>query len=270
MMIDNLIIDGNNWLHRIHHATYQHGERVADPMRLLERQFDAVVDSLSSQYIAVAFDSETKGWRSELWPAYKGLRTQKTDAIKTWLRDGEQWLRNKANVECFATPGAEADDIIATLVWQIKTSSQARTVIVSCDKDLYQLLAADQVTILRSFKTLRGKLVGLDWLNHERFEKKYVISPPQWPSWRALVGDTSDGMAGVPSVGEQAATELLQRFHGIDEIVDGINTYKTTGITKTKEQAILREHRNGNLEKWVRIHTLVKNVPLPYWSAAIA
>lgn len=277
-MIDLLLIDGNNWLHRIHHATYQHGERVAEPSMLLQKQYQAIRKSLVAKSIVIAFDGEGENWRKALWPQYKSQRPDKAESVRKWLLEGETWLRAISDVECIKVAGAEADDVIATvareaqrrLTTQGGRALATKTVIVSGDKDLFQLLSAEQVTILRSFKTHLGKVVGCDWMNHERFERKYTIAPPQWPHWRAIVGDTSDGMGGVPAVGETAATALLQRYMTVEEIVIAIRKFKMTGIPKSKEQSILKEWDNGNLEKWVRIHTLLRNVPMPASRSAVS
>ena len=97
-------------------------------------------------------------------------------------------------------------------------------------------------------------------MTYADFTDTYGIVPPQWPHFRALVGDKSDNLAGVQGIGEQTACELLRKYATLEDVLDALARFETTGLTRVQERNIRRAHALGDLAKWIRIHTLGKTL----------
>ena len=246
-----LFVDGNNLIHRLYH--------VLPPDRVLGTlifQLETMCRDLNGQSIQVALDRDGPSFRREIFSGYKANRSAKSDELVGLLVSAAGALL-RAGFEVDSVPGFEADDVIAS--WVHATSQNV--VIVSSDKDLYQLLVGGRVAILRGYKTSRGKLTNHDWINSDQFREQYNIAPFQWPDWKALVGDKSDGMPGVAGVGESTASARLAKYGTLEAIVTAIENWGTLPATKSQISKIMSAWTSGELAKARRIHTLVRNVP---------
>lgn len=161
-------------------------------------------------------------------PGYKASRivskkkAEGTPRCNSFLRDQCQRLRKEVlprlgfrNV--FTEPGYEADDMIASAVGQ--TDSEDLCVIVSSDKDFYQLLCEDKVSIWCPHRKLE--------LTEGGFRDKWGIHPTDWARLKAMVGCVSDDIPGIPGVGEVTAAkyirkELKENSSGYKKIMHGI------------------------------------------------
>lgn len=162
-------------------------------------------------------------WRVDLLPGYKAHRVVEEVAAGADVEEvpdplGVQVPLIREVLDAFGiaivgAPEAEADDVIGTLA----TDAGMPVDIVTGDRDLFQLV--DDDLAVRVLYTARG--VG----RHERVDDawvraKYGVGAAQYADFATLRGDTSDGLPGVPGVGEKTAATLLQRFGHIDAIVE--------------------------------------------------
>jgi DNA polymerase-1 len=129
-------------------------------------------------------------------------------------------------------PGFEADDIIATLVAQARDKG-LRVVIVSADKDLLQLVGPDVLM----YDTMRNKVFGA-----EETREKLGVEPGQVRDLLALMGDSSDNVPGVPSVGQKTAAKLLEEYGSFEGIYENLEN-----ITRKALKAKLTEYRDEAL-----------------------
>jgi 5'-3' exonuclease len=132
-------------------------------------------------------------------------------------------------VNCFSVQGYEADDIIAETCRILK---DRRVMMVSSDKDLYQLLDRD-----RHFMWLPAKQ---ETYTEKKFRAETGLHPQQWVKVKALAGCSSDNIPGVKSIGEKTAIEYLR---------DGV-------ITEARRKAFKDAREDGSLSLWRRLVTL--------------
>ncbi|QDV26907.1 5'-3' exonuclease H3TH domain-containing protein [Aureliella helgolandensis] len=250
-----IYVDGSNLIHKLWHVC----ENVTQVVNGMQRQLSAIEREYKPDFLRVALDAPGGTWRHELVPTYKAQRGKKPEGLQTLLNSAEQLLGHWCTA---SVAGHEADDIIATWCHRANLSG-TQAVIVSADKDLYQLLRKDLHVILRSFRTNVGKVTQEDWFNHDAFATRWAMLPVQWPQYRALVGDKSDNMPGVNSIGERYAMTLMGRYLTIEDCVTAIRRFETTGMPQKQERALLAAWDSGEVQRNIRIHTLVKNVPLP-------
>lgn len=171
-------------------------------MRLLEQE--------KPEYLAVAFDTG-KTFRNELFPAYKATRAKMPDDLRPQI-DRIRQLVDAFHLPRLEQEGVEADDILGTIAQQaVKEGFGVK--IITGDRDLLQLVNDRIVVSLSGQKISEAK----DFKASD-VKVKMGVNPDQVVDYKALVGDTSDNIPGVPGIGEKTATSLLAQFHTLDEI----------------------------------------------------
>jgi 5'-3' exonuclease len=182
-----------------------------------------LVGDYQPTHLACCWDNDWRpAWRTELLPSYKAHRVvvvkqtspdveEVPDALETQVPIIEDVLA-AFGIAVVGADGYEADDVIGTLA----TQATMPVDIVTGDRDLFQLV--DDAREVRVLYVARG--VG----KHERVteavvHEKYGIAPQQYADFATLRGDPSDGLPGVPGIGEKTAATLLNRFGDLDALV---------------------------------------------------
>lgn len=199
--------------------------------------------------VAVCCDSP-KSWRKELEPQYKANRPPQDHAAYEQLRLVKETLR-KDGLLLWEGVGFEADDVIATACKEAVRAGHA-VEIVSADKDMAQLVGVCVTWV--SPKT------GMRFHAAE-VRDKFGVSPDKMRDWLALVGDTSDNVAGVPGVGPKGASKLLTDFGSIVRILAAIHEGIAVGTPKIT--AAIDEART-TLMVGMQLVTLREDVPLTF------
>jgi DNA polymerase I len=175
-----------------------------------------VLEEEKPTHILVAFDAGKKTFRHKSYQEYKGGR-QKTPSELSEQFPLIRELLDAFNIPRYELEQYEADDIIGTLSkkaeeeeWEVK--------IFSGDKDLLQLVS-NQVTVA---VTKKG-ITDVDTYNIEALHEKYGLSPDQIIDMKALMGDKSDNIPGVPGIGEKTALKLLHEFGTVDKVLQSID-----------------------------------------------
>ena len=218
-----VIIDGNSLIHRAFYAlpaTMQtrRGEQTNAVFGFLRMLFK-LLEEEKPRYVAVAIDPPGPSFRQQIYSDYKAQRQ------KTPPELGEQMTRTREVLEAMRIPifelaGFEADDVIGTLAGQTG-AERGETVIVSGDADLLQLID-DQVTVLL---TRRG-ISEVDRCDRAYMKERFGLTPEQWIDFKALKGDPSDNIPGVPGVGDKTARRLLAEYGSIEELLDSLHLIK--------------------------------------------
>jgi DNA polymerase-1 len=199
-------------------------------------------------HIAVAFDLSAPTFRHAAYPAYKATRNETPSDFKGQVSLIHEVLEALA-IPSVSVAGYEADDVIATLA-TLGAAEGMDVLIVTGDRDAFQLVD-DRVTVLY---TVRG-ISDMVRYTPEQVQKKYDLTPAQYPDYAALRGDPSDNLPGIPGVGEKTAAKWVREFGSLDALVDRV------GEVKGKTGDALREH----LADVVRNRTLTelqRDVPL--------
>ena len=209
-----LVLDGTNLLHRSHHAMMASGltDRNGQPVWALHglgTTIARLAEQSNPHRIVTAFD--TSGGcpaRRVLAPEYKGTRKAPDPALVRQL-DEAPALLGRAGLGATVADGWEADDLMASAV----TAARARgwlSVVVSSDRDAYQLIADDCVV---------AKPDGSTW-DAERLHAEIGVSPRGYQHLAALRGETSDNLTGVPGWGAKTAVKLLTTFADPCDVLD--------------------------------------------------
>lgn len=192
-----------------------------------------ILDEEQAQYLMVAFDVKAPTFRHEMFKEYKGTRkpmpqelTEQVPLIKEVL--------TAMGVPIITKAGYEADDLLGTIAKRCQAQGVAVSV-VSGDRDLLQL--ADQQIKIRIPKTSKGSTQIYDYYPAD-VVKEYQVTPAAFIDVKALMGDSSDNIPGVPSIGEKTATALIVKYGSLDGVYEHLEE-----VTPPRAKKNLEEHR---------------------------
>ena len=248
-----LLFDGHALMYRAFHAlpplTQPKTGEMVNAVYGFANMLLKVFSDFKPTHWAVAFDRPTPTFRHAILREYKAQRP----AMPEELRNQTEKIRQMVeafHIPIFEVDGFEADDILGTL--SKKANEQdIETIIVSGDNDMLQL-------VLPQIKVLTPRRGFSDTILYDEAAvvQKYGIKPEQIADLKALAGDTSDNIRGIPGIGEKTATNLIHQYGNLEEIYAHIND-----VTPSKLQVMLREHHAAAFQ-CKELASIVKNVPI--------
>ncbi len=172
-----------------------------------------IITDYGVQPTVVAWDAGSSG-RTELFADYKAGRRSRPDLLKM------QWPAMEPLVEAFGyrnikLEGYEADDVIATLAEQARAAGVPVTILTG-DRDVFQLI--DEQGLVQVMATARG-ITETKLYDRQAVIDRYGLPPELIPDFYGLKGDTSDNIPGIPGIGEKTASDLIQRFGGLEQVL---------------------------------------------------
>lgn len=219
-----VLIDGNSILNRAFYGlpdlTNSEGLHTNAVFGFLSILFK-VLDEEHADHLTVAFDRKEPTFRHEMFGDYKGTRKEMPEELKEQVPVMKEVLKSM-NVPVIEKAGYEADDLIGTMAKRAEEEGYQVSV-VSGDRDLLQL-ATDKVKI-RIPKTKKGRTEVEDYYAKDVLEA-YQVSPVQIIELKALMGDQSDNIPGVPGIGEKTATRIIAEYGSIENAFGNVADIK--------------------------------------------
>ena len=169
-----------------------------------------VMEDEKPDYLAVAFDTSQPTFRHEMYDGYKANRTEAPPEFKEQVPVIKGLLADM-DIPVVTAPGFEADDILGTLARIAEADTDV--VIVSGDRDLLQI--ASEGTKIVVPKTRAGKTTYEEYRPAD-VEKAFGVTPEKFIELKALMGDSSDNVPGLPGVGPKTAEKILTQFGSIE------------------------------------------------------
>jgi DNA polymerase-1 len=217
-----IIIDSNSIIHRAFHAlpplTTKKGELVNAVYGFL-LVFLKVIREFQPDYVAAVFDFPAPTFRHKKYKEYKITRPPAPEELYQQIPKVKEILE-VFSVPIFEKEGFEADDLIGTISHLVSTSqkqtekgAEIETIILSGDLDTLQLIDSSTKVYL-----LRKGVKDIFLYDKAEVEKKYELSPSQLLDFKALKGDPSDNIPGVPGIGEKTAIELIKKFGNLENL----------------------------------------------------
>lgn len=194
-----------------------------------------LIEQKQPEYIACAFDAhQTNSYRREIFPAYKANREPAPEELKAQFRYCREFCRAMGIPE-FGSNRFEADDIIGTLAARLRSEGFDIT-IVSADKDLTQLVLGE--------RDAWWDFARSNVLNCKGVEKQFGVKPEKIADLLALAGDKVDNIPGIPGVGYKMASNILQKFDDVDDILKNINNISKMKFRgSARIQNLVEEHQ---------------------------
>jgi len=209
-----LLIDSHAIIHRAFHAlpplTANDG-RPTNALYGVSSLTLKVLRELKPDYVVALFDRPEPTFRKLKYDDYKAQRPETADDLVAQLIEARE-LFKKFGITVLEAPGFEADDLIATLAKRYAKEKDLQIIILTGDLDTLQLVDGKK-TVVMVLKKGVSETITYD---KKAVEERYGLSPEQMVDYKALVGDPSDNIKGVPGIGPKTATTLLQKYKSLD------------------------------------------------------
>ena len=267
-----VLIDGNSIMNRAFYGimgskmlTTKDGKYTNAVYGFLAIMFK-ILEDIKPEYLAVAFDVKGKLKRKELFEGYKANRHGMPDELAEQMPVIKEVLR-AMNIDIIEKQGYEGDDILGTLA-KYGERQGLEVTILSGDRDTFQL-ASDYITI-RIPRTKQGKTETEDY-NRAKILEEYGLEPVQLIEVKALQGDSSDNIPGVPGIGPKTAISLIKRYGTVAELyknveagTDDLKGKQRENIINNKEMAELSRVL-GEINTNVPIEDTLEQIKLEEW-----
>lgn len=191
-----------------------------------------LIEEEQPSYLAVAFDVKAPTFRHLMYDGYKGTRKPMPEELTEQVPMLKQVL-SAMQICCVEKAGYEADDILGTIAKRSEAAGMEVS-LVSGDRDLLQI-ATDKTTVIIP-KTKSGKTEVFRY-NASGVAELYGVTPEEFIDMKALMGDASDNIPGLPGVGEKTAGRLIAQYHSIEGCMEHLEE-----ITPSKAKKAFEEH----------------------------
>ncbi len=230
-----VLIDGHSILNRAFYGvpelTNSEGKHTNAVYGFLNILFK-VLEEERPQYLAVAFDVKAPTFRHKMFDAYKGTRKPMPEELHEQVPMMKEMLA-AMGVTVMELPGFEADDILGTMAKRSEAMGRQVSV-VSGDRDLLQL--ASEHICVRIPKTKKGVTTVENYFAGD-VVAAMGVTPTQFIDMKALMGDSSDNIPGVPGIGEKGAGAIIAQFGSIENAYEHVDE-----VTPKRAREALREH----------------------------
>jgi len=248
-----VIIDGYSLIYRAFFATRFLSTADGRPTNALYgfvSMLFNLLENVRPDAIVVAMDAPGKTFRHADYAEYKGTRRETPDELKVQFPVARE-LIEALGIDTVEATGFEADDVVGTLSLQAEKNGYS-TIIVTGDLDALQLVD-DSVSVL----TMRQGVTDTVTYDPRAVRDRYGFDPPLIPDYKAIVGDTSDNIIGVPGIGAKGATELLQKFPGVEVILD-----RFSEVDAKYQKKIAGNEEQMRKSRWLA--TIVRDAPVHF------
>ena len=248
-----VLFDGHSLVYRAFHAlppltVRKTGEMVGAVFGFAQMLIK-VINDLKPTHYALAFDKAGPTFRHRMFDQYKAQRPSTPDELVNQLGRVRQ-LVEAFHIPIFELDDYEADDILGTLSQQASDQG-IDTIIVTGDADAMQLVSP-RIKVLAPKRSFGDTML----YDEATVIEKYGIKPELITDFKALKGDPSDNIPGVPGIGEKTAVKLIQQYGSTEEIYNHIDE-----VTPARIQTILRQNRDAAFQSKI-LATIVTRTPV--------
>jgi DNA polymerase-1 len=265
-----VLLDSSAIIHRAYHGLpplSTHDGVLVNAVYGYITTYFKVIDEFKPKYIVATFDEKGPTVRHHEYKEYKAHRpAPPDDLIKQF-----QYVKDVCkvlNIPVISLRGYEADDVIGTIVEKLTTYNlQLTTIIVTGDMDALQLVN-DNVVV---YSMSRG-IKKAEIYDAKKVKEKYGFEPSQLIDYKALRGDPSDNIPGVPGIGEVTATNLIKEFGTVEKLYEEISNFQfpisnkftinNYQFSKKLAELLIQNKDQAFLSK--KLATIIKDVPINF------
>ena len=256
-----LLVDGHNLVYRAFHAmpalSNSRGEMTNAAYGFTSMLFKALNDTTPTYAIA-AFDPPGPTFRHEKFAEYKAQRQRAPDELRAqfpWAREVVEAL----GIPIVEIPTFEADDVIGTLARKAEAVG-LDVIIVTGDLDVLQLVT-EHIRVFASRRGLSDTII----YDLDKVRERYGFEPPLVVDFKALQGDPSDNIPGVPGIGEKTAMSLVQQYGPLENVLAAVPTMPPGRVQRALESHM----EQARLSKWTATIKVDVDVDLPLEGARL-
>jgi DNA polymerase-1 len=259
-----VLLDAHAILHRAYHALPDFTSHTGEPTGGLYGFVTMVLkiaDELKPDYIVACFDLPEPTHRHIAFEAYKAQRKKADDALVA------QMIRSRDLCEAFSIPvyekaGFEADDVLGTIVEDLKEQKDIETVIASGDMDTLQLVDGKKVQVYTLKKGIKDTIL----YDEKGVVERFGFGPSLIPDYKGLRGDPSDNIPGIAGIGEKSATELITNFGSLEDIYATLaahaKRFEKAGIKKRIVELLKEGEEEARFSK--ELATIRRDAPINF------
>lgn len=239
-----VLIDAHAVLHRAFHALPDFTSSSGQPTGALYGFISFVlkmIREIKPDYIAACYDLPQPTFRHAAYDKYKAGRPHTDEGLAAQI-DYSKKILEPFGIPVFSSAGYEADDLLGVIANKIFPEGKEakekdfRIVIASGDLDTLQLVRKDYIVVYTLSRGVQESVV----YNEKKVQERYGFGPKLIPDFKALKGDPSDNIIGVPGIGDKIATELIVNFGSIEEIYGNLKKDKAKFEEKGIKPRIIR------------------------------
>ncbi len=252
-----LIIDGNSIVNRAYYGVRPLSTKTGIPTNAIYGFMNIMLkylDEYNPEYLCVAFDLKAPTFRHKMYDLYKAQRKGMPDDLAAQMPHLKELL-SAMNIMQLSLEGYEADDIIGT-VSRICDENGVWCGIITGDKDDLQLASENTNVLLTTTRMGQTDTAIFDW---DKVIEKYGVTPKEFISVKALMGDSSDNIPGVKGIGEKTAFDLLSKFHSLEGLYENIESDE---IKKSAREKLIEGKDDAFL--CYKLCEIDKNVPIDF------
>jgi len=211
-----VLLDSHAIIHRAYHALPDFSTASGEPTGALyglTTMLIKIIGELKPDYIVACFDLPGPTHRHEAYETYKAGRAKTDDNLAIQLEKAKD-VFTAFGIPIYSHPGFEADDIIGTIVFNLKKDKKTDIIIASGDMDTLQLIDGEKVQVYTLKKGINDTIL----YNEKKVLERFNFSPELLVDYKGLRGDPSDNIIGIAGIGEKTATTLISQFGSIENI----------------------------------------------------
>jgi DNA polymerase-1 len=230
-----ILLDAHAILHRAYHALPDFSTAKGEPTGALyglSTMLIKIIEDLKPDYVVACYDVKGPTYRHEAYKEYKAGRVAAEDDLVAQMKSSRN-IFTALNIPIYDKQGFEADDMLGTIVEQLKDrAEEIEIIIASGDMDTLQLVRGDEVKVYTLKKGIKDTIM----YDEEAVIARFGFGPKLIPDYKGLRGDPSDNIIGVKGIGEKTATILITTFGTIENMYKELEAgneekFRSAGIT---------------------------------------
>ena len=240
-----VLLDAHAVLHRGYHAMQGFATRDGRPTGAIYGLMTMVLrlyNEIKPDYIAACFDLPKPTFRHTSYDAYKAGRAKTEDALAEQLKAAPS-ICERLSIPVYCHEGFEADDMLGTIVDQLKQRKDVRIIIASGDMDTLQLVDDEKVFV---YTLKRGNDTAL--FDEKAVIERYGFGPKMIPDYKGLAGDPSDNIIGIKGIGDKTATELIKAFGSVESMYIALKKDRNQFLEKGFKERMVKLLEEGEEE----------------------
>ncbi len=243
-----VLLDVHAILHRAYHALPEFESSKGEPTGALYglcTMLIKLVKDVKPDYIVACYDLPEPTMRHEVYEGYKAGRKKTDDNLVVQLERSKDVFK-AFHIPMYSSLGFEADDMLGTIVENMKDNPEIDIVIASGDMDTMQLITNDKVRVYTLKKGIKDTII----YDEKAVVERFGFGPKFLTDFKGLRGDPSDNIIGIPGIGEKTAQELITHFGTIEDMYIRLKknekSFEKAGIKKRIVE-LLKAHEDEAL-----------------------
>src|SRR3990167_8268044 len=262
-----ILFDAHAIIHRAYHALPEFSTAKGEPTGALyglSTMLLKIIGDLKPDYLVACFDLPGPTHRHEALATYKAGRAKIDDNLILQLERAKD-VFTAFGIPIYSHPGFEADDIIGTIVHDLKKDKSTEIIIASGDMDALQLVDDKKVQVYTLKKGINDTIL----YDEKKVMGRFGFPPKLLVDYKGLRGDPSDNIVGVKGIGEKTATILIQEFGTIENIYKNLEKVKLSDRIKTLLEENEKEALFSKILATIRTDAPINFVLPPEWRESL-